>query len=95
MNFSLKTKKSNISEIQLTERYPQKGFVFNKTSEMVVYVLKGRVTLNLNKRNSLLKKGSVVLVKTNQKYYWIPKPSVTLLIFSTPPWKVRQQRVVL
>ncbi len=94
MDFPLKTKNSNISEIRLTGRYPEKGCALNKVSEMVVYVLKGKVALTIDKKNSTLEKGSVVLVKKNQKYFWIPKSSVTLLIFSTPPWMVEQQKIV-
>lgn len=95
MDFPLKTKNSNISEIRLTERYPKKGFALNKISEMVVYILKGKVILNLNKRNSVLERGSVVLVKKNQKYHWTPKSTATLLIFCTPPWIAEQQKMVV
>jgi mannose-6-phosphate isomerase class I len=94
MDFPIKTKNSNISEIRLTKRYPERGFVLNEVSEMVVYVLKGKVILNIDKKNSTLEKGSVVLVKKNQKYYWTPKSSAMLLIFSTPPWTPEQQKTV-
>lgn len=93
MNFPLKTKKSNLAEIELISRYPQKGYVLNTKAEMIIYILKGKTLLNLNGEDLNLNKGSVVLIKTTQKYYWKPRPSVTLLIFSTPPWTSRQQRV--
>lgn len=95
MDFPLKTKKSNISEIRLNRRYPEKGFVVNTKSEMTVYVLKGKTILHLEGKNTSLGKGSVILVKVNQKYYWTPKQSVTLLIFSNPPWKIEQQKTLV
>ncbi len=91
-DFPLNTKKSNISEIILTGRYPEKGSVLNTKSEMVVYILKGKITLNLKTVKINLKSGSVVLIKINEEYYWESKEKTTLLIFSTPPWTSQQQR---
>ena len=87
-DFSIETNSSNISEIVLTERYPEQGFVLNTKSEMVVYILNGKAYYN---QETILETGSVILVKTNEKYYWQPIEKVTLLIFSTPPWTPEQQ----
>jgi hypothetical protein len=95
MEFPLKTKKSNTAEIKLSKRYPEKGVAINTVAEMTVYILKGKTILNLNNKKVLLEKGTVALIKPDQKYYWVPKPSVTLLIFSTPPWKAEQQKIIV
>ncbi len=87
-DFPIDTNSSNISEIVLTERYPEQGFSINTKSEMVVYVLNGKVHYN---QETILETGSVILVKINEKYYWQPIEKVTLLIFSTPPWTLEQQ----
>jgi len=94
INLPLKTIRSNISEIALTSRYPEKGSALNTKSEMTVYILKGKVTLHQKSKKRTLTKGSIVLVKAKQPYFWLPNPKVTLLIVSSPPWTVKQSRNV-
>jgi hypothetical protein len=90
-DFPIDTNSSNISEIVLTKRYPEQGFALNTKSEMVVYVLNGKVHYN---QEAILETGSIILVKINEKYYWQPIGKVTLLIFSTPPWTPEQQTLL-
>ena len=94
IDFPLESKKSNISEITLTGRYPEKGSALNTKSEMVVYVLKGTVVFNQGNMQTTLTRGSVVLVKAKQKYFWEPKKKATVLVISTPLWTATQQRIV-
>lgn len=92
--FQLDTDKSNLSEITLGSRYPEKGHVLNTVSEMTVYVIEGKVSFNQKGECTTLDKGSVLLVKINQPYFWVPIDKVTLLIFSTPGWTLKQQRII-
>lgn len=55
MDFPLKTKKSNISEICLIKRYHEKGFALNAISEMVIDILKGKITLKYKQKNYFIK----------------------------------------
>ena len=91
-DFPLDSTKSNISEIKLTSRYPEEGHVLNTVSEMTVYILDGSVSFNTENESIILNKGSVLLVKINQPYFWQPLDEVTLLIFSAPAWTPEQQR---
>lgn len=92
--YILDTDVSNLAKIALQERYPQKGYVVNRRSEMIVYILDGKVSLSKSDNEITLEKGDVVLVKINEKYSWQPDPEALLLIFSTPKWNLDQQEVV-
>lgn len=91
-DFPLDTSASNLSEIKLTSRYPEEGYVLNTVSEMTVYILDGSVSFNTETESKVLDKGSVLLLKINQPYFWQPLGEVTLLIFSAPSWTPDQQR---
>lgn len=93
-DYVLDTTTSNLAKITLQERYPTNGYVINTKSEMIVYILEGRVRLDKNDNEVTLEKGDAVLVKINEKYSWQPEPEVSLLIFSTPGWTSDQQMVV-
>jgi mannose-6-phosphate isomerase class I len=93
-NYILDTDTSNVAKITLNARYPEKGQALNTESEMVVYVLEGKVILNKNGEEITLEKEAVVLIKTQEKYFWQPNPEASLLIFSTPLWTSEQQRIV-
>lgn len=92
-DFPLDTARANVSKIELSARYPEAGYALNTKSEMVVYVLDGAAVLVREKRRKL-RKDSVALIKAGEKYFWQPHDSVTLLIFSTPPWTSDQQRLL-
>ena len=93
VDFPLQTRRANLAEITLKGRYPEKGFALNTRSEMIVYVVKGRVSFTQGKKK-VLKKGYAVLVKTNQKYFWKPDGKVTIAVFSSPPWNPEQHKLV-
>jgi mannose-6-phosphate isomerase-like protein (cupin superfamily) len=95
IDFPLNTDASNVSEITLTARYPEKGYALNTISEMVVYILDGQTQLVRHDTTENLCKGDVVLISTHEKYVWNPEKEVTLLIFSTPPWTSSQQKIEL
>jgi len=92
--FPFKTNLSNLAQIPLATRYPVEGFAFNTLAEMTVYILEGTVLFHQEGEEVALTKDDVVLVETNKKYFWEPKPQTTLLIFSTPPWTPEQSKTV-
>lgn len=92
--YILDTNDSNLAKINLRTRYPENGYAMNTKSEMVVYILTGKVFLNKNNQDIVLMGGDAVLVKTNEKYFWRPDPEVLIAIFSTPPWSSDQQVIV-
>jgi ethanolamine utilization protein EutQ (cupin superfamily) len=89
--FSFPVDTINMAEITLEVRYPESGFVSNLASDMIVYVLEGKVELTIESRKIALDKGSAVCILKNQKYFWIPNNTVQLLIVSSPPWTADQQ----
>jgi mannose-6-phosphate isomerase-like protein (cupin superfamily) len=91
--YVLDTTASNLAKIALQERYPAKGYVVNTKSEMIVYILEGKVGLDKNDNEVTLEKGDAALVKINEKYSWQPDGEVSLLIFSTPSWTPDQQKI--
>jgi len=93
-DFPLKTTFSNLSKIILSSRYPTAGYALNTKVEMTVFILSGKVSLTVQNKKKILIKNSAVLIKSNQKYFWQPQKKVTLLIFSTPPWTPKQQKVL-
>ncbi len=50
-DFPIDSTRSNISKIELTTRYPETGYALNTKSEMVVYVLEGKVVLDRGKKH--------------------------------------------
>jgi mannose-6-phosphate isomerase-like protein (cupin superfamily) len=92
--FPFKTNLSNVASIPLTTRYPAEGFALNNVAEMTVYILEGTVLFHQEGDEVTLAKGDAVLVETNKKYFWEPKPQTTLLIFSTPPWTPEQSKTI-
>jgi mannose-6-phosphate isomerase class I len=94
LDYNLPIDELNISEIHLSKRYPTEGFVLNAKSRMIVRILEGGVTFTSEDESVFLPKGSVVLVDTNKKYAWEPKPEVSLYIVSTPPWTAEQAEVI-
>ncbi len=93
-DFSIDTDRSNLSAIELSGRYPEIGYAMNTKSEMVVYILEGKIMLDRGAKKTL-NKGAVALIKKGEKYFWFPKENTTLLIFSSPPWTSEQQRLTL
>lgn len=94
VDFNLPMEESNVAEINLSERYPAEGFTLNTKSKMIVRVLEGGVTFICDDESIFLPKDSVVLVETNKKYAWEPKPEVSLFIVSIPPWTADQAEIV-
>ena len=90
-DFSFPVDAMNMAEITLEVRYPESGSVSNMASDMIVYVLDGKVELTIESRKIDLDKGSAVCILKNQKYFWTPNKSVQLLIASSPPWTADQQ----
>ena len=95
VDFPIDSASANISKITLTGRYPHRGYALNTSAEMIVYIMEGKITLHQDREISSFNEGSVILVKRATKYFWQPEGSVTLLIFSTPPWTAEQQQILL
>ena len=91
IDLPLDTNSSNLAKITLDGRYPEQGYAANALSEMTIYVLEGAVVLKRENSEEMYVAESAVVVSKGQRYCWLPDRSVTLLIFSTPPWTVEQQ----
>jgi mannose-6-phosphate isomerase-like protein (cupin superfamily) len=94
IDITLPTTAANVSEINLTRRYPETGFALNRQSEMFVRIIEGSTIFHCEGEKILLPSGSTVLVQTNKPYCWIPQGTVRLYVVSTPPWTPDQHESV-
>ncbi len=95
LDYNLPLDELNVSEIHLSNRYPDIGFSLNTVSNMVVRVLNGGVTFVCEGESVFLSEGAVLLVEKNKQYAWEPKPEVSLYIVSIPPWNQEQAEVIV
>jgi mannose-6-phosphate isomerase-like protein (cupin superfamily) len=82
----------NIAVVKIAGRYPEEGRAANQTCKEVVYVMEGKITLNLKGKEVLLQKGDTVLIEPGELFYW--EGNATLVMPCTPPWTPEQYKKV-
>jgi mannose-6-phosphate isomerase class I len=83
----------NVAGIELSGRYPEKGYALNTISKELVYVTKGNGKLITASQNVTLKTGDVALIEPNEKYYF--DGMLKLVISSSPAWRPEQYQNIL
>ena len=81
-------------EIPLASRYPETGSVRNLECDMEVRVVEGSVEFHAEGAVAVLSAGQTVSVPKGLTYFWVPRPTATLHIASSPPWTRDQQQMV-
>ena len=83
----------NLAVIDITARYPDKGYAMNEECTEVAYVISGEgsVTFKDGKIVSLTS-GDAILLDKGEQYYWDGKLSVC--VPCTPAWYPEQHKII-
>lgn len=87
----------SISEVHITNRFPEYGYAINDECSLAVRVMKGyKVTLFIHGTNETLSlsKGTGFEIKKGTPFYLVTEPSCVLYEVSDPPFFQGQQRIV-
>lgn len=88
--YEMAEKDINGAVIDLSGRYPEKGWVLNEKCKELIYILEGSGTLVTKEKNIELEIGDQVLLEAGEKYYFFG----TLKFFTacSPAWYPDQHR---
>ena len=82
----------NFAIADLAGRYPESGRVKNLKCKEIVYIAEGSGKIVVNGHEQTLKAGDVVMVETNEPYFW--EGTLKLLITCHPAFSVEQHVTV-
>ncbi len=83
----------DLAKIELTGRYPERGWVMNEVSYEMAYVLHGSGQfINRNGDTLEVGEGDVVSIETGKQYAW--NGTLTLIVPCTPPFDPDQHKEV-
>jgi mannose-6-phosphate isomerase-like protein (cupin superfamily) len=83
----------NIAGIELSGRYPERGYALNAVSKELIYVRSGNGVLVSNDQRVTLAPGDAALIQPNEKYYL--EGTLELVISSAPAWHPEQHKNIL
>ena len=82
-----------IAIIEISGRYPSKGYVFNEKCTEIAYVLSGTGTVTFKNGKSVdLGIGDVIMLEKEEQYYW--DGDCSLCISCSPEWSPEQHKRV-
>lgn len=68
----------NLAIIELSGRYPAKGWVTNKISKEVALVIEGKGKIYIDGKEFPLGEGDSVIIQPNQKFFWEGKMKLVM-----------------
>ncbi len=84
------SKELNIAVGEITNRYPDSGYVVNEKCTEMGYVLKGSGRLVTETSEANLSEGDVVIIPAGEKYYW--EGTMTVILPVSPAWFPEQHK---
>ena len=90
--YPLGEKDIDIAFVEIKERYPMTGHVYNESVKEVIYVVEGNGHLVIDGNSYTLEAGDVALLSPGEKYYF--EGDFKLVIPSSPAWYPEQHRHV-
>lgn len=82
----------NLAVVEVSGRYPDKGYVANEECTEIAYVLTGKGIVTFRDGESVeLEVGDVILLEKGEQYYW--GGNCSLCIPCTPAWYPEQHKV--
>jgi hypothetical protein len=83
----------DIAKIELTGRYPERGWVMNETNYEMAYVLAGAGEFIVKDEAPIrLVQGDVISIAAGKKYTW--NGNLTLIVACTPPFDPAQHKLL-
>ena len=90
--YEMGEKEINGAVIELSDRYPENGWVVNKKCKELIYILEGSGTLTTETDNLELNIGDQVLIEAGEKYYF--SGSVKFFTACSPAWYPEQHGLI-
>lgn len=86
------SKKTSIALIEMTNRYPDKGFARNKIFEEIVFVLEGKGKISIDNKSYSLEKNDAVLLRPDKKYYY--EGDMKVVTFISPAFRPESHEII-
>jgi len=93
IEYSFGDKDIDLGLATITGRYPENGFCVNLICKELIYVLESDGKLCFDDKSIEFSKGDVILINSNEKYYWKTK-YCKVSMTCTPAWSAEQYRLV-
>ncbi len=81
------------SVAKISGRYPDEGWVLNRVSKEIAFVVSGQGKLVHENGEETLGKGDVVLLEPGEKFYW--DGTMEIFISCAPAWKYAQYEHII
>ncbi len=79
----------NIASIEVSGRYPEKGYATNKQCVEMVYIISGEISIYIEVGGKYdLAQGDTVMIEKGEKYYW--DGTCSICVACTPAWYPQQ-----
>jgi len=86
--YSLGEEMIDAAIVKINGRYPDEGWVMNRISKEVAFVVNGQGKLVSEGGEEYLGKGDVALIESEEKFFW--EGEMEIFIACTPAWKYSQ-----
>ena len=80
----------DLATAQINGRYPDTGYVVNRSCKELCYVLSGQGTIVTKEESYTLQTGDVILLEAGEPYYW--QGTLEVLTTCNPHWHAEQHQ---
>ena len=90
--YPINDKDINVAVIELSGRYPEKGFAMNEISKELAYVMEGFGKIVVDGDEINVSESDLVIVNPGEKFYWEGK--MKLFMPCVPAWSPQQYKIL-
>lgn len=90
--YPLNDKDINGVVIELTGKYPERGWAVNEKCKELVYVIEGEGELKVEGKTEKIGQGDVMIIEPGEKYQWTG--NLKMFMPGTPAWEPGQHKIV-
>ena len=91
--YDLNDKDINCATAIINGRYPDTGYCYNEECKELIYVVKGKGTINIKDGETIkFKEKDVILMGKGEAYYWAG--DCTIIMPCTPAWYPEQHKFI-
>ena len=80
----------NIALIEINGKYPDEGEVTNEVVKEIVFVVKGKGKIVVDKKEYAVEEGDAVLILPKQRYFF--NGALEILVSCSPAWYLEQHK---
>lgn len=82
----------NGAVIELSGKYPDKGWAVNTECKEMGYIISGSGKLVIESKEYQVSEGDLILINPGEKFYW--QGNMKLFIPCTPAWNPQQYKII-